>query len=154
MSSGYIMPSNIQVETMHGTHSLLARSRHMPNLVNMTRAKPPSPALDVYSFDSWCVSTQLFAMVEVPATPPLGGGYTMDHDVVTRFCNICDWLWKLSWDHFSLHQGNKKVIVIMEFEVPKRHISRPTLSVDMVQRVLQWERQEAHGKENVVMIIS
>jgi hypothetical protein len=30
----------------------------------------------------------------------------------------------------------------MEFKVPKRHILRPKLSTDMVQRVLQWERQK------------
>ena len=30
----------------------------------------------------------------------------------------------------------------MEFEVPKRHILRPTLSTSMVQRLLQWERQK------------
>jgi hypothetical protein len=29
----------------------------------------------------------------------------------------------------------------MEFEVHKRHILRPTLSIDIVQWVLQWERQ-------------
>ena len=29
----------------------------------------------------------------------------------------------------------------MEFEVPKRHISRPTLSTGMIQQVLWWERQ-------------
>jgi hypothetical protein len=36
----------------------------------------------------------------------------------------------------------KNVIVTTEFEVPKRHILRPTLSIDMVQRVLWWERQK------------
>jgi hypothetical protein len=30
----------------------------------------------------------------------------------------------------------------MEFEVPKRHNLRPTLFANMVQRVLQWERQK------------
>ena len=30
----------------------------------------------------------------------------------------------------------------MEFEVPKRHILRPTLSTNMVQQVLRWERQK------------
>jgi hypothetical protein len=30
----------------------------------------------------------------------------------------------------------------MEFEVPKRHILRPTLFTDTVQRVSQWERQK------------
>ena len=67
--------------------------------------------------------------------------YTMDHEVVPRPGKICDWLLNSSQDHFSLHQG-KNVGVTMEFEVPKRHILRPTLSTDMVQRVLQWERQK------------
>ena len=31
----------------------------------------------------------------------------------------------------------------MEFEVPKRHILRPKLSIDMVQQVLQWEMQKS-----------
>jgi hypothetical protein len=44
----------------------------------------------------------------------------------------------------------------MGFEVPIRHILSPTLSIDMVQRVLQWEgqkrcfgrkRQGPHGRE-------
>ena len=39
----------------------------------------------------------------------------------------------LSRDHFSLHIG-KNVRVIMEF--------MPTLSTDMVQRVLRWEKQK------------
>ena len=30
----------------------------------------------------------------------------------------------------------------MEFEVPKKHISKPTLSNVMVQKVLRWERQK------------
>jgi hypothetical protein len=30
----------------------------------------------------------------------------------------------------------------MEYEIPKGHILRHTLSIDMVQRVLQWERQK------------
>ena len=70
-----------------------------------------------------------------------GWFYTMDHDVVPRPCKICDWLLSSSWDHFGLHQG-KNIIVIMEFEVPKRHILRRTLSTDMVQWVLRWERQK------------
>ena len=36
----------------------------------------------------------------------------------------------------------ENVRVTMEFEVPKIHILRPTISTDMVQRVLQWERQK------------
>ena len=45
----------------------------------------------------------------------------MDHEVVPRHCKFCDWLFNLSRDHFSLHQG-KYIRVTMEFEVPKRHI--------------------------------
>ena len=30
----------------------------------------------------------------------------------------------------------------MEFEVPEKHISKPTLSNVMVQEVLRWERQK------------
>ena len=49
----------------------------------------------------------------------------------------------------------------MEFEVPKSHILRPTLYADMVQRVLQWERQtnalvekdKDPWQRNVVIII-
>ena len=69
----------------------------------------------------------------------LGVVHTMDHEVVPRPCRICDWLSNWSQDHFGLHQG-KKVKVAMEFEVPKRHIVRPTLSTNMVQRILRWER--------------
>ena len=58
----------------------------------------------------------------------------MDHDVIPRLCKICDWLLNLSWDHFGLHEG-KDIRVTMKFEVPKRHILRPSLSTDMVQRV-------------------
>ena len=68
-------------------------------------------------------------------------------------CEICDGLLNSSWNHFGLHQG-KNVRLIMEFEVPKRHTLRPTLSTNMVLCVLRWERQcfggkkaRAHGKE-------
>jgi hypothetical protein len=61
--------------------------------------------------------------------------------VVPRPCRICDWLLSLSRDHFGSHQG-KIIRVTMEFEVPKRHSLRPTLSFDMVRHVLQWERQK------------
>ena len=64
----------------------------------------------------------------------LGVVYTMDHESVPRPCKICDWLLNLSWYHFSLHRG-KNVRVPIKFEVPKRHILRPTLSNDMVQWV-------------------
>ena len=71
----------------------------------------------------------------------LGVVYTMNHEVVPRRCKIYDWLLNSPWYHFSSYQG-KNVRVTMEFQVPKRHISRPTLSIDMVQRVLRWERQK------------
>ena len=65
----------------------------------------------------------------------------MDQEVVPRPCKMCDWPLNSSHDHFGLHQGNN-VRVTMKFEVPKRHILMPTLSTNMVQRVLQWERQK------------
>ena len=58
---------------------------------------------------------------------PNVGLCTMGHEVIPR---PCDQLLNLSWDHFDLHQG-KNVRVSVEFEVPKRHISRPTISTDM-----------------------
>ena len=43
----------------------------------------------------------------------------------------------------------ENVIVTMEFEVPKRCILRPTLSTNMVQHVLWWERQKkCSGRKN------
>ena len=49
------------------------------------------------------------------------GVYIMDHEVVLGLYKICEWLLEFSQDHFGLHYG-KNVRVIMEFEVPKRHI--------------------------------
>ena len=65
----------------------------------------------------------------------------MDHEVVPRPCQICDWLLNSSLDKFGFHQ-RKNVKVTMEFKILKKHISRPTLSADMVQKVLWWERQK------------
>ena len=76
----------------------------------------------------------------------LGVVDTMDHEVVPRPCKICDWLLNSSWDHFGLHP-RQNVKVTMEFNVPKSHILRPTLSTDMVQQALRWERQ----KENAMV---
>ena len=47
---------------------------------------------------------------------------------------------ELVLDHFGFRQG-KNVKVTMKFEVPKRHILRPTLSTNMIQWVLWWEKQ-------------
>ena len=54
---------------------------------------------------------------------------------------ICDWQLNLSWDHFGLHP-RKKIKVTMEFKVPKILVLRPTLSTDMAQQILWWERQK------------
>ena len=67
--------------------------------------------------------------------------YIIDHEVIPRSCKSCDWMLNSSWDCFSLHQ-EKNVIMNIEFEVPKSQLLGPTLSIDMVQRVLQWERQK------------
>jgi hypothetical protein len=90
----------------------------------------------------------------------LGVVYNMDHEAVPRPRKICDWLLNSSRDHFGLHQGKKNVIVTMKFEVPKIHVVRHALSIDMVQHVLRWERQKRcygrkrHGlwQRNVVII--
>jgi hypothetical protein len=39
-------------------------------------------------------------------------------------------------------EEKKMVIVTMEFKVPKLHILRTTLSTNMAQGVLPWERQK------------
>ena len=67
----------------------------------------------------------------------------MDHEVVQGLCKLYDWLLNSSRDHFGLHQRENSRVT-MEVEVPDKHVIRPTLSTDMVQRVLQWERQ-CHG---------
>ena len=65
----------------------------------------------------------------------------MHHEVIPRPSRICDWLLNSSWDHFGLYQENN-VREIVEVEVFKKHILRPTLSTNMVQQVLRWERQK------------
>ena len=71
----------------------------------------------------------------------------MDHEVVPRPYKISDWLLNSPWDHFGLHQENN-VKVTTKFEVPKRHILRPTLSIDMVQWVLRWEWKKRWSGRN------
>ena len=66
----------------------------------------------------------------------------MDHEVIPRFCKIYGWLLNSSWGHFGLHQ-RKNFRLTMEFEAPKRHVLRPTLSINKVQRVLRWDRQNS-----------
>jgi hypothetical protein len=43
----------------------------------------------------------------------------MDHEVVPRPCEVCDWLLNSSGVHFDLYQGNN-VRLTMEFEVPQK----------------------------------
>ena len=54
----------------------------------------------------------------------LGVIYAMDHEVFPGPCKNVDWLLNSFQNHFSLHQ-RKSVRVIMEVEVPKRHILMP-----------------------------
>jgi hypothetical protein len=82
----------------------------------------------------------------------------MDHEVIPIPCKTCDWMLKPSKDHFDLPQG-KNVKVSMKFKVPKRHILRPTLSIDMFQRfcsgrgirgALVEKKTRALGKETML----
>ncbi len=65
----------------------------------------------------------------------------MDHEVIPRPCKICDLV-------VELVPGSLRFTPRKQFHsdhgvrVPKRHILRPTLSTDMVQRVLMGERQK------------
>ena len=79
------------------------------------------------------------------ASSSLGVVYSMDHKVVPSSSKTCDWLLNSSKDHFGVHE-EKYVRVIMEPEVTKRPIHRPTLSIVMVQRVLQWERHKRYSR--------
>jgi hypothetical protein len=54
---------------------------------------------------------------------------------------MCYWPLNSSRNHFGLHQ-EKNVRVPMELEVPKRPISKLTLSTVTLQWVLWWERQK------------
>ena len=47
----------------------------------------------------------------------LGVVYTMNHEVIPRFCKICDWLLSLTTFFYT---KDKNVKVTMEFEVPKK----------------------------------
>jgi hypothetical protein len=78
-------------------------------------------------------------MVHIQFTPTKRLFYTMNHEVVPRPCKTCDWLLNSSREHYSLHQGNN-VRVAMKFKVLERRILRTTLSIDMVQHILQWEK--------------
>ena len=49
----------------------------------------------------------------------------------------------------SVYTKEKMVKVTIEFEVPKRHILGSTLSIDMIQQVLWWERQKRCSSKEV-----
>ena len=62
----------------------------------------------------------------------------------------------------SIYTKEKIVRVTMEFEVPNKYNSRPTVPTDMVQQVVWWERQNmcscrkrqgAHGREMLLYYI-
>ena len=42
----------------------------------------------------------------------------------------------------------------MKFEIPKSHILRSTLCIDIVQRILRWERQKRYfgGKKGKILL--
>jgi hypothetical protein len=61
----------------------------------------------------------------------LGVVYTMEYRVVLRLCKICDWP-RLGTT--LLYTKEKNVRVTVKFEIPKRHILRPTLSTNTVQQ--------------------
>ena len=99
--------------------------------------------LITHSDDCYCFGFLQILNGRQNKTSLLGVVYTMDHKVVPRPCNICEWLLNSFRDHFGLHRGN--VRVTMEFHVPKRHVLRPLLSTKMVQWVLWWERQKRYS---------
>ena len=73
-------------------------------------------------------------MAQAPSLVALGVVYIMDHEVALCSSKICDWPLNSSCDHCDLHQEREtSVRVTMEYEVLKRPICRPTLSIVMVQ---------------------
>ena len=73
----------------------------------------------------------------------------MDHEVVPRPCKISDWLFNSSRDHLCLHQGEKPELP-WSLRSPKDMFLRPTLSINMVQWVLRWERQKRRSSRKKV----
>ena len=71
----------------------------------------------------------------------LGLVYTMDQEDVPCCCKSDNWLLNSSGDYFGLQQ-RKNGRVTMEVEVPKIHTLRHSKWTYMIQRVLQWGRQE------------
>ena len=65
----------------------------------------------------------------------------MDYEVIPRPCNVCvvvEFVQEPLW-----FTPRKKIVkVTMEFEIPKRHIQGVHFSTNMIQRVLQKERQK------------
>ena len=79
----------------------------------------------------------------------------MDHELVPRPFETCDWMFNLSWEQFGLHQA-KNVKEPIDIEVPQKQYLSPILSTDMVQRLFRWEGQKrwfgknppgAHGRK-------
>jgi hypothetical protein len=78
---------------------------------------------------------------DLPRNSNLRALSPVDHEVVPKPCKICDWMLNSSHYHFGLTPREKKCQSDHGFRGPQSHILRPTLSTDMVQRVLPWERQ-------------
>ena len=70
-----------------------------------------------------------------------GAVYTMDHELVPRPYEACDWMLNSSQEHFGLHQA-KNVREPIDFEVPKKQYLSPILFTNMVQRFFRWEGQK------------
>lgn len=71
----------------------------------------------------------------------------MDHELVPRPSEACDWMLNSSREQFGLHQA-KNVREPIDIEVPKKQYLSPILSTDMVQRLFRWEGQKRWSGKN------
>jgi hypothetical protein len=71
----------------------------------------------------------------------------MDHELVPRPSEACDWMLNSSREQIGLHQA-KNVREPIDIEVPKRQNQNPILSTDMVQRLFRWEGQKRWSGKN------
>ena len=130
-------------------------------------APPPSGAttchLPIGATERMCSFTTKSLNEVGSGLGPLQGGCLHHHAVIVvvvlRPSKICDWLLNSSWDHFGLHRGEQRSERPWSSRFPKDVFLRATLSIDMVQWVLRWERLKrcfgrkkagAHGREMVV----
>ena len=71
----------------------------------------------------------------------------MNHELVPRPSEACDWMLNSSQEQFDLHQ-TKIVREPIDIEVPKKQYLSPILSTDMVQRLFCWEGQKKWSGKN------